>query len=97
MRLEEQAEDCQNKFGVRVTVQWDQEQGAGRTDGGRALCDQLLAGYSHVLSHLQGKRHTNRREWCRRAATAASNGGGQPGRPARQSETERAQTVPNVY
>ena len=71
MRLEEQAEDCQNKFGVRVRVQYDgaassggvqydQEQGAGGGDGGRALCDQLLAG-AGVTQAEEGWHNTNLR------------------------------------
>ena len=59
-RLEEQAEDCQNKFGVRVSLQYGQEQGAGRTDGGRALCDQLLAG-AGVGQAEEGWHNTNLR------------------------------------
>ena len=60
MRLEEQAEDCQNKFGVRVSVECDQERGAGTTDGGRALCDQLVAG-GGVGQAEEGWHNTNLR------------------------------------
>ena len=61
-RLEEQAEDCQNKFGVRVSVEYGEgaEQGAGQSDGGRALCDQLLAG-GGVTQAEEGWHNTNLR------------------------------------
>ena len=46
-RLEEQAEDCQNKYGVRVCLRFE-EPGHGADGGGvggaRELAEQLIAG-----------------------------------------------------
>ena len=48
-RLEEQAEDCQNKFGVRVRLRFEEPgDGGGAADGevggARELAEQLIAG-----------------------------------------------------
>ena len=47
-RLEEQAEDCQNKYGVRVRLRFeepgDADGGGGEVGGARELAEQLIAG-----------------------------------------------------
>ena len=57
-RLEDQVEDCQNKFGVRVRL----VSGGGDTgdDGGHDLCVQLLGG-GGVSQHEDGWHNTNLR------------------------------------
>ena len=71
-RLEEQAEDCQNKYGVRVRLRFEQPdhggQGAGGGGGGgqgagggaRELADQLIAGEG-AGQQAQGFHNSNLR------------------------------------
>jgi len=65
-RLEEQAEDCQNKYGVRVRLQFE-EPGAGGADddgeevgGARELAEQLIAG-DGAGQQAQGFHNSNLR------------------------------------
>merc|ERR1719270_1893469 len=71
-RLEEQAEDCQNKFGVRVRLRFEQpDHGGGGAGGGgvggqgagggaRELADQLIAGEG-AGQQAQGFHNSNLR------------------------------------
>ena len=58
-RLEEQVEDCQTKYGVRVRVEHDPGH-VGDQDGGHDLCVQLLRG-DGVSQHEDGWYNTNLR------------------------------------
>ena len=67
-RLEEQAEDCQNKFGVRVRLRFEQPDHAGQGNAGgqgagggaRELADQLIAGEG-AGQQAQGFHNSNLR------------------------------------
>ena len=67
-RLEEQAEDCQNKYGVRVRLRFEEPgdgDGADGEDGGevggaRELADQLIAGEG-AGQQAQGFHNSNLR------------------------------------
>ena len=66
-RLEEQAEDCQNKFGVRVRLRFEQPDhggggagGQGAGGGARELADQLIAGEG-AGQQAQGFHNSNLR------------------------------------
>ena len=67
-RLEEQAEDCQNKYGVRVRLRFEQPDhggqgdagGAGVGGGARELADQLIAGEG-AGQQAQGFHNSNLR------------------------------------
>ena len=60
-RLEEQVEDCQNKYGVRVVIRYnDTATDVDTGDGGHDLCVQLLGG-GGVSQHEDGWYNTNLR------------------------------------
>ena len=71
-RLEEQAEDCQNKYGVRVRLRFEQPDHGGQGAGGggaggqgagggaRELADQLIAGEG-AGQQAQGFHNSNLR------------------------------------
>ena len=64
-RLEEQAEDCQNKYGVRVRLRFEEPGADGGADGGevggaRELADQLIAGEG-AGQQAQGFHNSNLR------------------------------------
>ena len=62
-RLEEQAEDCQNKYGVRVRLRFEQPDHGGQGDAGggaRELADQLIAGEG-AGQQAQGFHNSNLR------------------------------------
>ena len=65
-RLEEQAEDCQNKYGVRVRLRFEEPgdnggaDGGGEVGGGRDLADQLIAGEG-AGQQAQGFHNSNLR------------------------------------
>ena len=65
-RLEEQAEDCQNKYGVRVRLRFEQPDHGGQDGGGgagggaRELADQLIAGEG-AGQQAQGFHNSNLR------------------------------------
>ena len=65
-RLKEQAEDCQNKYGVRVRLRFEQPDHGGQDGGGgagggaRELADQLIAGEG-AGQQAQGFHNSNLR------------------------------------
>ena len=62
-RLEEQAEDCQNKYGVRVQLRFEEPgDGAagGEVGGARELAEQLIAGEG-AGQQAQGFHNSNLR------------------------------------
>ena len=66
-RLEEQAEDCQDKYGVRVRLRFEQpdhggqgDAGGGAGGGARELADQLIAGEG-AGQQAQGFHNSNLR------------------------------------
>lgn len=66
-RLEEQSEDCQNKYGVRVRLRFEQPDhggggagGQGAGGGARELADQLIAGEG-AGQQAQGFHNSNLR------------------------------------
>ena len=63
-RLEEQAEDCQNKYGVRVRLRFEEpdDGGAdgGEVGGARDLAEQLIAGEG-AGQQAQGFHNSNLR------------------------------------
>ena len=67
-RLEEQAEDCQNKFGVRVCLRFEgpghradvADGDGGEAGGARELADQLIAGEG-AGQQAQGFHNSNLR------------------------------------
>ena len=58
-RFEEQVEDCQNKFGVRIRIK-DVDRDDDPGDGGQELCEQLVRG-DGVSQHEDGWFNTNLR------------------------------------